>query len=445
MFIWNWQPDVDPTFLLSVLTTDQIPDDYKDSTAWSDAFYTNPVYDQLFEDQKNAMDKAERQAIVHEMQRIAYRDCPYICLWYPSSLIAYRTDVLMNIPDMERYIGMTPDSIWFYFEVVPYDEGANDPPYDVDAGEDGEVYVGDDKTFSGSAEDLDNSQEELDWTWRITEEDIETTLYGQTITHTFNTVCVAEVTLTVSDPEGASSSDSITITVMELPEGGVGEITGYVKDSAGEPIEGALVGIVGSALNEDTDALGFYSMSVAPGTYDIDASAVGYANATAGVTIEAEIVSWLNFTLGRTSGSVAGHVYDSATETPVANALVQLFQPGDENASYSKQTDGNGSFTITVVEVGNYTVVVSKDGYETNDTTNLEVTLGATVDLDIRLTAIDDDGGSNTMAIAAAAAIVIIAALAATVLLLKRRKGSGAPDDEPSSEQAEEPGTPPPG
>jgi PKD repeat protein len=358
-------------------------------------------------------------------------------------LIAYRTDAFMNFPDMERHIGTTPDSIWFYFEILPYDDEVNDPPYDVDAGEDGEIYVGDDRTFSGSAEDLDNSHDELTWTWRITEEGAETTLDGQTVTHTFDTVCIAEVTLTVSDPGGLSSSDSVTITVMELPEGGLGVVTGYVNDSAGEPIEGALVDVVGSALNEDTDALGFYSLSLAPGTYEVDASADGYANMTVDVTVEAELVSWLNFTLGGTSGSVTGHVYDSATETPVANALVQLFQPGDESPSYSKQTDGNGSFTIAVVDAGDYTAVVSKSGYETSDTTDLTVTPGQTVDLDISLTAIDDDGGSNTMVIAAAAAVIV--ALLATALLLKRRKGPGAPDDEPSSERTEEPGTPPSG
>ncbi len=846
MFIWNWQPDVDPTFLLSVLTTDQIPDDYQDYTAWSDAFYSNPVYDQLFEDQKNAMNFEERQAIVHEMQRIVYRDCPYICLWYPFSLIAYRTDAFMNFPDMERYVGTTPDSIWFYFEILPFDDAANDPPYDVYAGEDAEVYVGDDKTFSGSAEDLDNSQEELTWTWIITEEDVETTLDGQTVTHTFDTICVAEVMLSVSDPEGLSSSDSLTVTVLALeidagpdmgevvpvpltgyigeevtwtaqamdleqgvdgagllftwdwgdgspntvdlmypvendtfvlneqthtwsaagsyvvtvsvwdgygvetdtshnvsvtsdyevsanaaPDGpdispidgivgvevscvatavdpdpdvliftwdwgddtytvtthdtssapgtpvtsvvdhtwstagthavtvyvddgeaghnmsadvnanivaageesppssisldvapypryvdeeltlnisaydangdalivtvefgddsgtasqttvggtglqyaefvhtytsegtftvtmyvddgttnvtetddleivppianrppvvtlqstytfslgvereirpskamdpdeddfsvwydwgddtpltsgdpddgfaashtydsvgtytliawaddgdlnvsveasvsvpsGLGWITGYVWDADGEPIEGALVSINGTDTHENVDVLGLYNISVVPGTYEVVASANGYSNETADVSIEMDVGSWSNFTLVTTSGSVTGQVLDSATETPIAHALVELYQTGEENASYEKETDETGSFEIVLVDEGTYEVVVSRNGYETNETVDVTVTSGDTASLTIYLTA-EEGVGLSTTAIAAIAALAIIAAVAAAALLLKRKKGSEPelPEDEPSPEQTAEPPKPP--
>ncbi|MCJ7489874.1 MAG: PKD domain-containing protein, partial [Thermoplasmata archaeon] len=847
MFIWNWQPDVDPTFLLSVLTTNQIPENSNDYTAWSDAFYSNPEYDQLFEDQKNAMDFEERQTIVYEMQRIAYRDCPYICLWYPFSLIAYRTDAFMNFPDMERYVGTTPDSIWLYFEILPFDDAANDPPYDVYAGEDAEVYVGADKTFSGSAKDLDNSQEELTWTWIITEEDVDTTLDGQTITHTFDTICVAEVMLSVSDPEGLSSSDSLTVTVLvpptnagpdigevtpvpltgfigeevtwtaqamdaeqgddgagllftwdwgdgspntvelmcpvendtfalneqthtwsaegsyevtvsvwdgygvetdmshnvsvpydyevstnaapdgpdvspidgiegvevscvatavdpdpdvliftwdwgdgtyavtthdtssapgtpvtsvvdytwstagthavtvyvddgeaghnmsadvdavivaageeappssislgvtpypryvdeELtlnisaydangdalivtvefgddsgtasqttaggtvlqyaefvhtytsegtftvtmyvddgttnvtetddleiippmanrppvvtlqstytfslgvereirpskamdPDGddfsvwydwgddtsltpgdpddsfaashtydsvgtydlivwaddgvdndsaaealvivpsGLGWITGYVWDAAGEPIEGALVSINGTNTHENVDVLGLYNISVVPGTYEVVASADGHSNETADVSIEMDVGSWSNFTLVTTSGSVTGQVLDSATDIPVAHALVELYQTGEENASYEKETDENGSFEIVLVDEGTYEVVVSRNGYETNDTVDVTVTSGDTASLTIYLTA-EEDVGLSTTAIAAIAALAIIAAVAAAALLLKRKKGSEPelPEDEPAPEQRAEPPEPP--
>ena len=184
-----------------MLTTDEIPVNSNDITAWSDSFYSNPVYDQLYNDQLGAMDPFERQTIVHEMQRIAYRDCPYICLWYPSNLVAYRTDEFMDFPDMERYGGSTPDSIWFYFEVKPYVEGANTPPYDVDAGEDTTVYAGDELTFSGSAEDLDNSQSELNWTWLFVDSEGEEALFGQTLSRTFNVIGVVDVTLSVSDPK----------------------------------------------------------------------------------------------------------------------------------------------------------------------------------------------------------------------------------------------------
>lgn len=38
------------------------------------------------------MDKNKRQAIIHEMQKMIYDDCPYIILAYGPELEAYRTD-----------------------------------------------------------------------------------------------------------------------------------------------------------------------------------------------------------------------------------------------------------------------------------------------------------------------------------------------------------------
>jgi len=450
LFIWSWWPDVDPTFLLSVLTTGEIPETSSDTSAWSDAFYSNPEYDQMYLDQQKLMDLNERQAMVHEMQRIAYRDCPYINLVYPASLIAYRTDEYENIPDMELEAnsGVSPSSFWYYFDITPIGGAVvNESPYNVNAGEDATIYVGEDRTFSGTAEDLESPQDDLNWTWVIDEDGAETTLYGQIVSYTFDIVGIFEVTLTVRDPEGLSSSDSLSITVEEIPEGGVGWVIGVVEDAAGEPVEGALVSVVGTDRRENVDELGEYNISIAPGTYELVASAGGYSNDTNSVSVVAEVVSWSNFTLEVTSGSVTGQVLDSATEEPVADALVNLYLPGEETASYSKKTDNNGSFEIVRVDEGTYEVVVSKTGYETNDTVEIAVTAGEDANLVIYLTADKKDGLSTTTTIAVAA-LAIIAAVAAAALLLKRKKGSepelGLPEeDEPAPEQTKEPPEPP--
>ena len=128
LFIWNWQPNPDPSFILSVLTTEEIPEDYHDITAWSDVFYSNAYYDQLYVDQLREVDVVERQAIVHEMQQIAYRDCPYVVLYYPSELVAYRTDGFTDYPDMTTYPGKTPERIWFYFDLIPIEDPTPYPP-----------------------------------------------------------------------------------------------------------------------------------------------------------------------------------------------------------------------------------------------------------------------------------------------------------------------------
>ncbi|MCJ7562476.1 MAG: hypothetical protein MUO84_05655, partial [Thermoplasmata archaeon] len=82
---------------------------------------------------------------------------------------------------------------------------------------------------------------------------------------------------------------------------------------------------------------------------------------------------------------------------------------------------------------GTYEVVVSKTGFETNDTVEVAVTAGEDASLVIYLTA-DKKGELSTTGIVVIAALAIIAAVAAVALLLKRKKGS---------EQAEEPPEPP--
>jgi len=84
MFIWGWAGDTDPTFPLSVFTTEQIED-------WSDCNWSNAEYDQLFEEQTVAVDPGQRQEIVLRMQEILYEQTPYIVLVYPTTLEAYDT------------------------------------------------------------------------------------------------------------------------------------------------------------------------------------------------------------------------------------------------------------------------------------------------------------------------------------------------------------------
>jgi len=91
LFIWSWGGDIDPGFMLSTFTTEQILN-------WGDSQYSNPEYDALYVEQAEAVDPANpgdpslRKAVTDEMQQILYRDNPYIILWYNVNLQAFRTD-----------------------------------------------------------------------------------------------------------------------------------------------------------------------------------------------------------------------------------------------------------------------------------------------------------------------------------------------------------------
>jgi len=86
VILWGWGSDPDPAFLLSVMTTDEIP------TGTSESGYSNPEYDELYTEQATELDQAKRVEIIHRMQEIAHHDLPYIIPYYDQAVQAYRTD-----------------------------------------------------------------------------------------------------------------------------------------------------------------------------------------------------------------------------------------------------------------------------------------------------------------------------------------------------------------
>lgn len=83
--LWGWVGDPDPTSLLNVLRGEEIG-------SFSDSFYDNPRYDELFLLQRAEADEATRFAQIKEMQNLAYDEAPYIIMYYDAELHAYRTD-----------------------------------------------------------------------------------------------------------------------------------------------------------------------------------------------------------------------------------------------------------------------------------------------------------------------------------------------------------------
>lgn len=86
LIIWGWGSDPDPSFLLSVMLTDEIP------SGMSETGYANPRYDELYNAQSRAMDPAERKRLVWEIQKIVHEDVVYIIPFYSKAIQAYRTD-----------------------------------------------------------------------------------------------------------------------------------------------------------------------------------------------------------------------------------------------------------------------------------------------------------------------------------------------------------------
>lgn len=114
-YMWYWSGDYDPTYILGVMTEDQI-------WGWNDPFWSNETYDQLYIEQMT-QEGAERQATVFEMQRIWYQSSGMICMSYPYGLYAWNTRYFENWGDpaahpgrtIDHYFGMPP----LYMELVP--------------------------------------------------------------------------------------------------------------------------------------------------------------------------------------------------------------------------------------------------------------------------------------------------------------------------------------
>ena len=85
MFLWGWYLDYDPGSMLSYFTKDQIGN-------WSDSYWTDPEYEQLYKQQSQELDPTKRKEYIDRMQQILYEQSPYIVTDYRPDFEAYNTD-----------------------------------------------------------------------------------------------------------------------------------------------------------------------------------------------------------------------------------------------------------------------------------------------------------------------------------------------------------------
>jgi peptide/nickel transport system substrate-binding protein len=99
MFQWGWVVEPDPDFQLSVFSCDQrsYTDGGEVAAGWSDSFYCNKAYDDLYAKQKTIIDAGERATVVKQAQQMLYDEVVYSMLWYYDNLEAYRSDRFTNL------------------------------------------------------------------------------------------------------------------------------------------------------------------------------------------------------------------------------------------------------------------------------------------------------------------------------------------------------------
>jgi peptide/nickel transport system substrate-binding protein len=87
----GWATQYDPSYLLSIESCSTLPVN-QSTPGNTDAFYCNPAYDQLYNQQLTEFSTAQRTQTVDQMQSILYNANVDIILYYPDSLQAVRTN-----------------------------------------------------------------------------------------------------------------------------------------------------------------------------------------------------------------------------------------------------------------------------------------------------------------------------------------------------------------
>lgn len=156
---------------------------------------------------------------------------------------------------------------------------------------------------------------------------------------------------TVSDRVYSVPRDSLSIMLASQSAGCI--VSGYVRDSAGNPVYGVTVSTIPGDYTATTDWKGHYELDyIDSGTYTIAASGSGWALASttvdlpSGATVQASDIV-LEF------GQISGCITDDLG-SPVGGATVSY------DGAHSYTADANGIYTISDLTPGIYYLTASK-------------------------------------------------------------------------------------
>ena len=122
MFVWGWGVEPNPDFQLSVFTCGQrsVGSNGKYTPGWSDSFFCNKAYDNLYTRQKS-LDGAARAKVVRQMQQMLYTDDPYSLLYYYNDTQAYRRDLFTGFapqPDTANGLLLYQEVSWWSYRCI---------------------------------------------------------------------------------------------------------------------------------------------------------------------------------------------------------------------------------------------------------------------------------------------------------------------------------------
>lgn len=304
------------------------------------------------------------------------------------------------------------------------------PPV-AEAGPDQTISKGDFAHFDGRGSTDNRGIVSLAWTFTVGGSPF--SLLGPVVSYRFDHAGTFLVTLTVTDVDGNSDTDTTTVLVLGPPVTN-GSVEMLVVDDKGLPLAGMIVRIyegatvVGSAV---TDATGRAAVrDLAPGTYDVLASAPGFRGGAGLVAVIEGRSSVVTLILSPipvpvqvpTTGSIRG-VVTSAEGSPVAGATVRVSDGAREVSNTT--TEGDGLFQFSGLPPLAYAVRVEAAGF--SSAVSLVATVAGettlmTVALERTPTPPETAGPGPSIDVVAVSIAAVALAVALVVFVRGRRK-----------------------
>jgi len=423
LYMWGWGGDVDPDFLLSVMTTDQI-------LGWQDAWYSNPVYDDMYKQQQTLVNLTERQAVVREMQRILYVDQPYIVYMYPYGTTAVRIDRFTNWGNWssDPGLGLTGfGNSFLMLQLEPIGGAAvpNTCPTKpvIQGAATITVFANDTVGFTATSLDAEGDSRTWYWNWgdgTNTQVDTPRNVNESFAEHAWTIPGTYTVTVAVDDHLCGQRPVSNPVTVVvEAPPPEVGWLVGTVTDArTGAPIANAIV--QAGQAQQATAADGTYNVTLAPGTYTVIVSKPLYLSQSRAVTITANAEQREDFALVRFEGWISGKVTDAGTGAALNGALVEVTNESSGQVVPTR-TNSTGEYNVSLTP-GTYRVNVTATGYVSQSKPGQVVTVGATTRVDFALSPIPAGGGIEPLAILGIGLGILVVIVAVAVVMARRRR-----------------------
>ncbi|MDX6376041.1 MAG: peptide/nickel transport system substrate-binding protein [Gaiellaceae bacterium] len=109
-FYWGWGGDNDsPAFNLDVLVC---------GSSWQDSMYCNPAYDKLVADSLKELDFAKRVALMHEAEKLALKDAPYLITDHANSIAVTRNDTWTGYVAQPETSGAPFSYSWLQLQLI---------------------------------------------------------------------------------------------------------------------------------------------------------------------------------------------------------------------------------------------------------------------------------------------------------------------------------------